>query len=400
MHRAVDVSRLDRGLLQAACAQAALGFCVTSIGASVALLARDLDVPAASLAWLSSAFGAGLLLVAAAGPRVLRRGPAPPLRAGALILALGVVVFALAPTAGAGAAGAALLGLGGAALVLVTPALLSGADAAVRLTRVNAAVRLTRVNAAASTAGVLAPITLGALDTLGPSGRLALLLAVPPLLLLVASARPGSGSPGSAAPGPPHAASTSGVAVPSDHTDGRAAPAVRRETTRRWARVVLAVSVEFCFLVWAVARLQETGLADGTAAVLGSAFPVGMAAGRLAAPRMIARTPIVPGSAVVAATGSMLVAATGSPATTAVGLMVAGLGLAVLYPVTLADLVATPGLAPAHAAALGALASGTAILVAPAALAGLGSAVGLSVAFLITLPLLAALTLLRPARSS
>jgi hypothetical protein len=63
-------------------------------------------------------------------------------------------------------------------------------------------------------------------------------------------------------------------------------------------------------------------------------------------------------------------------------------GVAPLYPITIAALVATPGLSPARLAALGALASGTAILVAPTALAALATVVDLRTAFLIPLPLL------------
>jgi hypothetical protein len=74
---------------------------------------------------------------------------------------------------------------------------------------------------------------------------------------------------------------------------------------------------------------------------------------------------------------------------------VAGAGVATLYPVALAGLVDTPRLSAAHAASLGALASGTAVPAAPAALARLADVVELRPAFLITLPLLAALLVLR-----
>ncbi len=47
------------------------------------------------------------------------------------------------------------------------------------------------------------------------------------------------------------------------------------------------------------------------------------------------------------------------------GLVIAGIGVAPLYPVTLAALVATPGLNPTRLSAIGALASGTAILSPP-----------------------------------
>jgi hypothetical protein len=75
----------------------------------------------------------------------------------------------------------------------------------------------------------------------------------------------------------------------------------------------------------------------------------------------------------------------------AIGLVIAGLGVAPLYPVTLAALVATPGLSPARLAAFGALASGTAILLAPAALALIARVVEIRTAYLVTLPLIALL---------
>jgi MFS family permease len=90
----------------------------------------------------------------------------------------------------------------------------------------------------------------------------------------------------------------------------------------------------------------------------------------------------------------LLVSLFDSPVLVALGLVVAGLGVAPLYPVTLASLVATPGLSSARLAAIGALASGTAILVAPAVLAVLARVVDLRTAYLVTLPLIAVLFLL------
>lgn len=169
-----------------------------------------------------------------------------------------------------------------------------------------------------------------------------------------------------------------------------------------WLRVVLAVSVEFCFVVWAVARLVATGLSTPTAALLGSAFPIGMAVGRAIGPiQLRSWSPIYP-SSLLAACGTLLVSLFDVPVFVALGLVVAGLGVAPLYPVTLASLVATPGLSSARLAAIGALASGTAILIAPAILAVLARVLDLRTAYLITLPLLAVLFLLsrRSARTA
>jgi len=158
-----------------------------------------------------------------------------------------------------------------------------------------------------------------------------------------------------------------------------------------WLRVVLAVAVEFCFVVWAVARLVATGLPTATAALLGSAFPIGMAVGRAIGPiRWRGWSPVVP-SGVLAAGGTLLVSLLDVPAAVAFGLVVAGLGVAPLYPVTLASLVATPGMSSARLSAIGAFASGTAILIAPALLAVLARLVDLRTAYLVTLPLIAVL---------
>jgi len=244
-----------RGDLHVGIAQSALGYVLTSLGAVLVLLARDLDLPVARLAWLSSAFGIGLLVAAAAGPLVLQAGPRPALRAGALTAAAGACLLAGASTLPLAAAGGLLFGFGGAFLVLVTPALVSGPAAAARLTR---------VNAASSTAAVLAPLALGGLDALGPSGRLALLVCVPPLLLLAASPPPA---------GPTWTAEQTRVHYGGAASGSGRQPLARLQVLSRWARVVLAVGVEFCFAVWAVARLQDTGVPAATAATLGSSFP-------------------------------------------------------------------------------------------------------------------------------
>jgi hypothetical protein len=78
-----------------------------------------------------------------------------------------------------------------------------------------------------------------------------------------------------------------------------------------------------------------------------------------------------------------------------IGLAFAGLGVATLYPIVLADLISIPGVSPAHLSSLSACASGVAILLAPAGLAALASVVELRIAFLIPLPLLAVLLLVR-----
>ncbi|MEV6287567.1 MFS transporter [Kribbella sp. NPDC051770] len=353
------MSRVD---LRIGLALSALGFLLAGLGASIAVLARDLGKSTDQLAILSSAFAVGLLIVAVIGPLLLRSFHiGTVLRAGSLLCAVGAAALALAHGFAVAVAGGLLIGVGGALLVLVAPLLLHGPTAAARLTR---------VNAVSSATGILAPLAIGGVDALGATGRIALLAAVPPLLVLAALA--GSGD----AP---------------IHEEADRAPA--GQILKGWLRVVLAVAVEFCFVVWAVARLAATGVPMSTAALLGSAFPIGMAAGRAIGPiNWRGWSPLVP-AALLATTGTLLVCLFNQPAAVAAGLLIAGLGVAPLYPLNIAALVAIPGINPARLAALGALASGTAILLAPTALAALAGWLDLRTAFLIPLPLLAILWL-------
>ncbi|MFC6163030.1 MFS transporter [Kribbella jiaozuonensis] len=399
-------ARVDSGArgdeIRIGIALSAMGFVLAGLGACVAILARDLDEPPGRLALLSSGFAVGLLVVAVIGPRLLRSWSIPTAMGfGSVVCAFGAGLLALAPAYTVVIAGALCVGLGGAMLTLVAPLMLNGPTAAVRLSR---------VNAVASGAGILAPLTIGAIDGLGPSGRLAMLAAAPPLLLLAVltrrtnpiapvtptdDRRPTFRQVGGRVDEPVAVLIDSAPAVGLGRKwRGRVGRQVVVDVGIGWLRVVLSVSVEFCFVVWAVARLVATGLPTATAASLGSAFPIGMAVGRAIGPlRWRNWSPVLPSGA-LAACGTLMVSLFDTPVIVAVGLVVAGLGVAPLYPVTLASLVATPGLSSARLSAVGALASGTAILLAPAVLAVLARAVDLRTAYLVTLPLIAVLFLL------
>jgi MFS family permease len=357
---------VPRVLVQVGLAQAAVGFAVAGTSGALLLLARDLRADYAQLAWVASAFGAGLLLVGATFRTLLRRGPQPLLRAAALTAALGAVLLATGPTAPVAIAGGLLLGLGNAALTLLTPALLHGPDAG-RL--------LARATGIASVAGILAAPVLALVDTAGPSGRLGFaVVAVPLLVLAVTARRPG----------------TAPDQHPPQAVEERPGPL--RHVVRRWSAVVLAVAVEFCFVVWGVVRLQDTGLSPAAATGLSTVFAVGMGVGRLGAARLAHRGDVVLLAGLLVAAATVLTTATASPAATAAGLGAAGLAIALLYPTTLSRLLAAA--APQRGAAVGALASGTAILLAPPGLGLLAGLVDLRVALPVAvLPLTLALVL-------
>lgn len=363
--------------LQVGIALASVGFYVSGMGAVLTGLAREFSVQPETLSWVGSTFGAGLLVIAATGRFVLRAGPRPALAVSSVALALGALLAAFGPNLEAVFLAAILQGLSASVMVLVAPVMLTE----------SADIRLTRVNAASSLVGIAAPLFVGAAVNLGMPGRWALLTLVPLLawllILLLRHARPTT---------EPRAVATRTGNDPEPSADGADRPRPRVfAVVRRWLAVVMAVSVEFSFVVWGVTRLAATGVGTGLAAILGIAFPVGMATGRLAGPWLIRRLPAVPFGAGVAAAGTILVVAGQTWPFVTAGLVVAGLGVATMYPVTLARLMAVEDLAPQHGAAVGAAASGTAIVIAPVALAAIATVVDLRLAFLLPLPMLAIL---------
>lgn len=224
----------------------------------------------------------------------------------------------------------------------------------------------------ASACGVCAPLAFGALETAGLPGRWALLATVPLMIAAVVHRT---------------------VRGPEDGPTARSRLPVG-PAALGWSRVVVSVACEFCFVVWGVARLMDTGVALGTASALGASFGVGMAVGRLLGPRFVDRSWAVAAAAATTAAGTVLVYVGQDPYTVTAGIAVASLGIAPLYPIMLGRLVSVPDLSPRHSASIGSLASGTAILAAPAALGLLDARIGLREAFLLPIPLLIVLLVL------
>jgi MFS family permease len=344
-------------------AQAGLGYLVASFGPYLAGISVELGRPRGELVWLTMTFGAGLVLTAITGPTVLRAGTGRVLRVACAVIALGAVAMALTPRLALAGTGSVLVGLGCAAIALATPSLLRGPGAAKRIV---VAVGV------ASAAGVCAPLAFGALETVGLPGRWAILLPVPILLAAVVHRTVN---------GPPE-----GPVLRSKVPVGPASAG--------WLGIVLSVACEFCFVVWGVARLVDTGVALGTASALGAGFGVGMAVGRLVGPRFVDRPWAVPAAAGLTIAGTVIVYLAQHPYAVTAGIAVASLGIAPLYPIMLGRLVAVPDLSSRHSASIGSLASGTAILAAPAALGWLDAQIGLREAFLLPIPLIVVLILL------
>ena len=130
---------------------------------------------------------------------------------------------------------------------------------------------------------------------------------------------------------------------------------------------------------------------------MASLFLVGMATARGLSAPIIRRIPeprvLMLVCTAGAAAGFALFWAAPTLVFAAAGLLLAGLGVALLYPTTVSRVVAAWPHAPDRAAALAALGSGIAIGGAPFLLAQLSDAIGLRTAFLIVPALLVVLAI-------
>jgi MFS family permease len=347
---------------------------LTGLGAVLAPLQDELHVDRSAVAFYPALFAVGLLCIGVVGPRLvgatgrvtLGRVSLGAIAAGALLLCSGWRPATMV--------GAALLGLGSAAIVQLVAAGLTEQHG------VRAPAALGEANALSSAASVAGPLSVAVAIGIGASWRVGYLL-----LPLIATA--------TLAPllRPPHPVERS-ADLPQRWADAGLPPG---PMPPRWINLLLSISVEFCMIFWAADALTGWhGAGTGMAAALTALFVAGMAVVRAASRPLIGdRHPLtVTIAATAVAAGGFAIFWTGPDLlVAAVGLAVMGTGVALLYPVNLARVVASWPDRPDAAAARAALASGLAIGAAPLVLAAVADLVGLRTAFLLVPGLLLAL---------
>jgi cyanate permease len=170
----------------------------------------------------------------------------------------------------------------------------------------------------------------------------------------------------------------------------------------------LGIAVEFCLVYFGTEVLIDTGLPAAAAATALSSNYLGILVGRLAGAALTRQTgrtvPLLVGSLAITAAGFLLFWLTDQPVVAIVGLFVCGVGIANLYPLSLA---LTLGAADGHedrANARTQLLGGVVVAAAPYLLGSLADRHGLTVAFalepvLIGASLLLLLTGLRASRA-
>lgn len=344
---------------------ACYGFLLYGLGPALDALRDELDVSRAEIGLAGTALAVGGLLSATFGRAMLRAVGAVVLLRIAIAAMAGTLLLLMLGVHTAVVAGAGLMaGTGGGILLLVVPVVIEQRQPAAR------SALIAESNLGAALAGVLAPFAVGATTLAGLGWRPGLGLLFIPLSALFVWA------------------GTVRVDRPPD-SDDRSVGGGRlpRAYWRWWTSLLLGVSIEFCIIFWAIDYLQEeAGMRRGPASAALALFVVGLAAGRFVGGRLaVSRRP---SDLLVAALGIVLVGFTlfwwaPDAAVSLVGLLVAGCGVSLLYPLSLAlSMEASPG-QPGTASARAGLASGAAILVAPFALAALADGVGVRGGFLI-----------------
>ncbi len=357
------------------------GWLLYSFNPSVPLLGRDLGISDALVGLHGTAMAAGGLVASFVAPRVvLRQGRRAAILGGGGLVVVGVVGLLTGPVLAWTLTAMFVLSIGGNVLISATQvglALHQGRAASAAISE---------GNAVGSGVGLLGPLAVGAAVAIGWGWRVGVLvtaLLAVVVLVLVARLPDTASLPRRAAP----------AAAP--HGDQTPAP-------QRWRRspaailflggVVATIAVENATTYWSTALLiARTGAGAGIAAAATAGLVAGMTAIRLIIGPMSLRVP--PARLLVAGflftvVGWAVLWTTTSTGVALAGLVLAGLGLGVQYPLSIALLLAaSPGhsdRAQGDATLWGAVSIG----IAPFLLGWLSDRVGMHTAF-VAVPLFA-----------
>ena len=319
-----------------------------------------------------SAFALGMILAGVMADRLARRiGRRRVFWGGAAGMALGAVCLALARTAALTIPAALLMGALGSLLLILIQSTLADQHSTGR------AIALTEANVVASICAGLAPVLVGSFQGSGVGWRGALLVGVAVVALLALYGR--------------HIAlPEQGLAAPGGQAgrvlDGaRSAGGLPGIFWAYWVLTLFCVAIEWCVVVWSADFLHDAGgLSVVNAAGVLSVFFVAEVVGRVIGSRLThsrsSMSLLLVALLVTLAGFPLLWLAPGAPLRV-VGLLITGLGVANLFPLTLS---AATGVAPRRADSASsriALAAGIAIFTAPLVLGRVADTLGIQRAY-------------------
>jgi len=299
-----------------------------------------------------SAFALGLVLAGLLGDRgAARWGRAQVLWGGALGLALGTLGLVTALHVVLTLSSALLMGFAGSLVLVMVQATLSDRHGPRR------AVALTEANLAASVSATLVPLCVGAFERAGLGWRAALFVPLALLLFLLVGR-------------------LWRIPVPQPRLAGAEEPGRACAPARLprlfwfyWVVLLLAVSAEWSLVLWSPDFLEKvTGLERVTAVTAMSLFFSAAIVGRLIISRLarrVASQQLLLLALILTTAGFGLFWLVNNTTLTLVGLFVTGLGVAALFPLTLATATNVAEAQANAASARVALGAGLAMLLAP-----------------------------------
>jgi len=317
-----------------------------------------------------SAFALGAFLAGLSGDRFAKRfGRRAVFWGGAVGMTAGVLWLVLARHVSQTIAAALLMGFLGTLLLVVIQASLSDHHGDLR------ALALTESNVGASMAAGLAPLLIGGAVRLGLGWRAAVLVAI---LALIALALRYRQQPIPEAP----------ATIVENEGRPRRLP---RLYWAYWLVMTLGVAIEWSLVFWGADFLNSVaGLSRANAVTLMSVFFLAMVSGRFAGSRLTRRMPaanLLLLALAVALLGFLLYWLAVIPAANVVGLFVAGLGVANLFPMTLSVATSVAAEQANRASARMSMGGGLAVLIVPLVLGWTADRIGLKDAFAIVVGL-------------
>jgi hypothetical protein len=338
-------------------AQAAIGYVIYGLGAAGPYLRTQLDLSDAEVGLHSTALAVGLVVAGTVAAGLGRRYGDAAVRAGAIAaIAVAIPVLAATPSIVATLGASLLIGLGAGTLLGHVNATLGAPGG--RLARL----RLARANVWAMIAAFVGPVIVAAGASIGPGWWFGLLPALGLLGVVALDLR----------------SRRNAAAAAAGDTDRDPLP---RAYWLAWAFLVAAISVEFSIVFWGATLVERrTNVPTPEATAIGALFLGGMFAGRLGLSVGIGAGHDIRRNAaaglVLAGVGAGVAWVSTASILSGFGLFLAGVGVAILYPLGVAAALAG---APGQLALAGnrlTLASGLAILLAPLALGAIADATG------------------------
>ncbi|HEX2914311.1 MAG TPA: MFS transporter [Chloroflexia bacterium] len=356
-------------------------YLLNSFGPLMPFLRDELKLSATEVSLHFSGFALGMIGAGLLGPVLTNRWGRKPI---ALVGGTGMVLATIPLIFGHAAiltiGSAFFTGLLGTLLFVTLPAVLAEEHGEGRV------IALTEANVSGSLFATIVPVAIGIASGFGSWGwRGAIGMAGLVLLVLVGWLSK------THLPAPPSRLETTGSKLyalkPSPLPKGKSRLPARYWLC--WGVIVLAVSLEFSMISWSSPFLETVrGFSKGEAASAVSLFLIAMLAGRMAGSRLLSRWSaryLIPVEMVLTLVGFGIFWLSSLPFLSLSGLVICGLGVANLYPLSLDLALSASKNQFDKASAAASLASGVAIFTAPVVLGFLADHFALTTAYSVVL---------------